>query len=346
MDDLANWRRKIGGFRPGGPKARWKWDPYGGVRKLDSKELLFACLCLLAVTMAAYDYLEGEGAAGCFRVLDDEVWRRKRGLSCPGDRLGSGLTLGGVWAVSALSAWGVHELYRRIRVLLGKDIEDNPGPQSKEPKEPSPTVPDTTLEPTRTEHLPDPSITASVAAVSTPRQTSQGEKGAAGAAGKQSTATVAGTSATDSGDAVGTASACSEKMSSSTAGTTGPAGLRDTDSPGVTISPNYQDEEAAGIADNLAGTMEEQTVEEASNTNPWVTVTYKSRASKKLNTDNDGTNSGTQTKRQSKKKSSKKRKNGSKKGVVEESVKVSDREKACGSSVKETRKGGKGGGCG
>ena len=135
MDDLGHWRWRIGRFCHRGPRGKKQWDPYGGRRKLSFPEVLVASLCLIAAVLAAYDYLEEENLAStrasvrCHSILDSQDWRRRRGFWCSDDAVSSGLTLGGVWTVSAFSAWGVHELYRRLRLLWGKDIEQNPGPQ-------------------------------------------------------------------------------------------------------------------------------------------------------------------------------------------------------------------------
>ena len=136
MDDLSNWRRRIGGFQGGRPRVRRKWDPYGGGRKLDWVELLMAVLCFVATVLAAYAFLDEEhqiylkSIVRCTSLLDDPVWRRRRGRECGEDAMPSGLTLGGVSAISALSTWGVHELHRRLRLVWDKGIEDNPGPQT------------------------------------------------------------------------------------------------------------------------------------------------------------------------------------------------------------------------
>ena len=134
MDDLSNWRWKIGCFRHRGPKRKGKWDPYGGGRKLNFLEVLFGGLCLVAAVLTAYCWIEDHHAwsrgtiVRCGRVLDDPVWRRKRGWGCDEDVAGGGLTLGAIWTVLTFSAWGVHELYRRLRLMWGMDIEKNPGP--------------------------------------------------------------------------------------------------------------------------------------------------------------------------------------------------------------------------
>ena len=137
MDDLQNWRRKIGCFRPGGPKARWQWDPYGGRKVLTWGELCFGSLCCLAVVLTAYTALE-EGhqvelkqLVRCYSVGESADWRRRRGWKCEEDLVGGRLTFGAVWTVSAFSAWGVHELYRRLKLMWASDIEKNPGPFSK-----------------------------------------------------------------------------------------------------------------------------------------------------------------------------------------------------------------------
>ena len=137
MDDLANWRRKIGCFRGGRPKTRWRCDPYGGRRVLTWSETLFGGLCFLAAVLAAYSFLEEVHQADlrtlvrCHSVLENPGWKRIRGRLCEEDLVGGGLTVGSVWVVAAFSAWGVHELYRRLKLLWGGTIERNPGPLDK-----------------------------------------------------------------------------------------------------------------------------------------------------------------------------------------------------------------------
>ena len=141
MDDLQNWRRKIGCFRPGGPKPRWRLDPYGGRKVLTWGETFFGSLCFLAVVLTAYTCIE-DGYSGefqkllrCHGVGESSDWRRRRGWKCDEDLVGGRLTLGSVWVVSAFSAWGVHELYRRLKLMWASDIEKNPGPLPKEASE-------------------------------------------------------------------------------------------------------------------------------------------------------------------------------------------------------------------
>ena len=138
MDDLLNWRRKIGCFRASGPKVRWQWDPYGGKKVLTWGETLFGGLCFLASVLCAYSFVEEtyhtelHAMTRCLSVWENPGWRRKRGWRCDEDLVDGGLTVGSVWVVSAFSAWGVHELYRRLRLLWGRDIELNPGPLGKQ----------------------------------------------------------------------------------------------------------------------------------------------------------------------------------------------------------------------
>ena len=105
------------------------------------QELAFNTLCFIAAILSAYNYLEEEhqkelkALVPFQRAGDDPAWRRRRGLSCSEDWVNGGLTLGGAWTISAFAAWGVHELYRRLRILLSKDIERNPGPLKDGPLE-------------------------------------------------------------------------------------------------------------------------------------------------------------------------------------------------------------------
>ena len=132
MVDLETWRRRIGRYTHRGGRVK-SWDPYGGGRLRTWTEILFGALCLVAVTLAAYSYLEEESCAsvkglvrfGC--VTDDGGWRRRRGLMCDED-LVSRVTVGGVWTVLSFSVWGVMASFKRLRLLLSKDIEANPGP--------------------------------------------------------------------------------------------------------------------------------------------------------------------------------------------------------------------------
>ena len=138
MDDLLNWRRKIGCFGGGRPKTRWRWDPYGGKRVLTWHETLFGGLCFLAAVLAAYSFVDEVHQADlrtlvrCSSVWENPGWKRKRGWRCEEDLVSGGLTVGSVWVVSAFSAWGVHELYRRLKLLWGGTIERNPGPVEKQ----------------------------------------------------------------------------------------------------------------------------------------------------------------------------------------------------------------------
>ena len=86
--------------------------------------------------MAAYTCLEDghrlnlKMTVKCASLLENPSWRRQRGFWCEDDAVPSGLSVGGVCAVAALSVWGVHELFRRLKLMWGKDIEANPGPQN------------------------------------------------------------------------------------------------------------------------------------------------------------------------------------------------------------------------
>ena len=75
-------------------------------------------------------------------LASDPTWKRRRGWRCEEDWVSGGLTLGGAWAVSSLAAWGIHELHRRLRILLSKDLERNPGPlESPEEEAPMSGIP-------------------------------------------------------------------------------------------------------------------------------------------------------------------------------------------------------------
>ena len=136
MVDVETWRRRIGGFSGGGRRKFWKWDPYGGGDRLTFIEVLFCGLCFGAAVLCGYAFLEEDyqaelrGFVKCQSVGENQEWRRRRGWYCEEDFV-TGLTFGGAVTVLMFSVWGVHELFRRLRVLLSKDLEKNPGPAPK-----------------------------------------------------------------------------------------------------------------------------------------------------------------------------------------------------------------------
>ena len=135
MDDLMNWRWKIGRFKSGGPKGRRWWDPYGARRCLSPTEVFFTGLCFVLTVMSVYCHLEAQHqldtgtVVGYGSILDDAAWRRRHGLYCCEDEV-SRLTVSVFSTIGLAVSWGVYELYCRLRLMWGSDIEEEPGPGS------------------------------------------------------------------------------------------------------------------------------------------------------------------------------------------------------------------------